>query len=88
MATSITNGYTDLPTYKLRFFDGDTDDHQDDDNLNLVITTASRAIDNICHRRFYAATETRYYTTDDTFRVDIDDLLSVTTLKTDEDCVD
>lgn len=85
MATSITNGYTDLSTYKLRFFDGDTDDHKDDDNLNKVITATSRAIDNICHRRFYAATETRYYTTDDTTRVDVDDLLSVTTLKTDED---
>ena len=59
MATSITNGYTDLSTYKLRFFDGETDDHKDDDNLNLVITATSRAIDNICHRRFYAVTETR-----------------------------
>ena len=85
MATSITNGYTNLATYKLRFFDGDTDDIQDDDNLNLVITATSRAIDHICRRRFYAATEPRYYTPDEVDRLNVDDLLSVTDLKTDED---
>ena len=85
MATEITNGYTDLPTYKLRFFDGDTGDIKDDDNLNRVITATSRAIDHICRRRFYAVTETRYYTPDEVGRLDIYDLLSVSTLKTDED---
>ena len=85
MAETITNGYTDLSTYKLRFYGGDTGDKQDDEVLKKIITAISRLIDRTCHRRFYAVTETRYYTTDDTTRAEIDDLLSVDTLKTDED---
>ena len=81
---TITNGYIDLPIYKLRFFDGDTTDHEDDPSLERVIEATSRAIDNITGRRFYAADETRYYTATDTTEIQVDDLLSVTTLKTDE----
>ncbi len=81
---SITNGYTALTSYKLRFFDGDVDDHKDDPILEKEIEVASRVIDNICMRRFYAATETRYYTAECSTELDVDDLLSVTTLKTDE----
>ena len=81
---SITNGYTDLPGYKLRFWDGDTDDHRDDPVLEKVIETASRAIDDITQKRFYATTETRYYTAESATKCKVDNLLSVTTLKTDE----
>ena len=81
---SITNGYIDLKIYKLRF-DIPTTDHEDDPVLERVIEATSRAIDNITGRRFYAAEETRYYTAIKTTEVEVDDLLSVTTLKTDED---
>jgi len=58
-------------------------DPTDNTMLEAVIEAASRAIDNLCGRHFYAATETRYYTAADHNEVRVDDLLSVTTLKTD-----
>lgn len=83
---TITNGYTTLVAYKLRFMDGDTTDHEDDPVLEKVIEAASRAIDNICSRRFYPTTETRYFTAEEDTLIKLHtDLISVTTLKTDTD---
>ncbi len=45
----------------------------------------SRAIDDWCGRQFYAATQTRYFTARRPDRLLVDDLLSITTLKTDDD---
>jgi len=81
---AITNGYATLKTYKLYFFDGDTTDHEDDPVLEKKIETVSRAIDDITQKRFYATTETRYYTAESATKCRVDNLLSVTTLKTDE----
>ena len=82
---AITNGYTDLPSLrdKLGFEKSSTLKH--DAALEKLIEAVSRWIDEHTKRRFYAATETRYYTA--TFHDDctVDDLLSVTTLKTDDD---
>jgi hypothetical protein len=58
-------------------------DPTDDAMLEAVVEAASRAIDNLCGRRFYAETETRYYTATSPREVRVGDLLSVTTLKTD-----
>ena len=82
---AITNGYGDLTGYKLRFFDGETDDHADDPVLERMIESVSRHIDNITGRRFYTASETRIYNPKDATCLFIDDLQSVTTLKTDGD---
>ena len=60
-------------------------DTQDDALLDELVTAASRAIDDYCQRRFYAVSETRTYTPEDSHTLAVDDLLSVTTLKTDED---
>lgn len=79
---TITNGYVTRNDFKERVT---IDDHLDDDKLDNIITAASRLVDDVCGRRFYAATETRYYTPDDGNYLRVDDLLSVTTLKTDED---
>lgn len=57
-----------------------------DADVAAAITAASRAIDAICNRRFYvdASDATRYYRpNDDRASVDIDDLVSLTTLQTD-----
>lgn len=59
----------------------------DDAMLEDIIEAASRQIDGWCGRSFYAdAAATRYYTADS---IDVlvlhDDLVSITTLKTDED---
>ena len=54
--------------------------------LGEVLEGASRLIDGFTGRTFYGSeAETRYFTTDDTGTVFIDDLVSVTSVKTDED---
>ena len=58
-------------------------DPTDDAMLEAVIEAASRAIDMWCGRHFYADSDTRYFTARDGRTVYVDDLLSVTTLKTD-----
>ena len=84
---AITNGYTSLAVYKQRFYDEGQGDTKDDAAIEAVIEAVSRSIDNICWRRFYAATETRYYTAEQRDTLIVDDLLSVSTdgFTTDED---
>ena len=82
---AITNGYTALEEYKDRF---DVSDHDDDSDIESVITAVSRSIDAICGQRFFtsAADETRYFTADfgDWIRLP-ERIISITTLKTDND---
>lgn len=63
----------------------DSSDTTDDGMLHSIIEATSRAIDEIVGRRFYASTETRYYRGYHETHVDVDDLLSVTTLASDDD---
>jgi hypothetical protein len=63
----------------------DVSDLDDDARLEQIITAISRAIDKACNRRFYAATETRVFSAIRSDLCLVDDLLSVTTLKTDDD---
>lgn len=76
---AVTNGYVSLALVKkaLRI----TDDI-DDEILELSIEAASREIDGYCERVFYATTETRVFIPRDSFTCEIDDLTSLTTLKT------
>lgn len=60
-------------------------DTGDDDQLDAVIEAVSRGIEEYCGRWFYPAVETRYYTARESGRLIVDDLLSITTLKTDDD---
>lgn len=55
-----------------------------DTQLEQLIETSSRWIEKYCGRRFYGAPETRYYTADDDFEIVVDDLTSVSVLKTDD----
>ena len=57
----------------------------DDTLLEELVEAASRRIDGHTGRRFYAASETRYYTAESRDTLFVEDLLSVTTLKTDDD---
>ena len=84
---TITNGYATLAEYKAQFFPTDQSDTADDATIELVIEAASRAIDDHCFRRFYKNTvdETRYYSAEFDNILFVDDLVSITTLKTDED---
>jgi Phage gp6-like head-tail connector protein len=79
----ILAGYTDLPTLKAA---ANVADDTSDALLEAIITAASRAIDDYCGRRFYTAVETRTYATDNPLRLLLpEDLVSVTSLKTDID---
>ena len=81
---TITNGYCTLAQIKARL---DIADFQDDAILESVIQGVSRSIDAMTGRRFYSTTadETRYYTAQFGDVLYVDDLLSITTLKTDDD---
>lgn len=79
---AIVNGYCTLAGLKTRLSIADTND---DAMLEAIVESVSRAIDDWCGRRFYAATQTRYFTALRSDRLLVDDLLSVTTIRTDED---
>lgn len=76
---AITNGYCTLAQVKtaLRI-----DDDIDDELLELAIEAASREIDQACERIFYQVSGTRVYTPRDSYVTEIDDLVTLTTLKT------
>jgi hypothetical protein len=75
----ITNGYATLQQVKdaLRITDA-----VDDSLIEMSIEAASREIDSYCQRVFYSITATRTYRADDNFLLEIDDLVSLSTLKT------
>jgi hypothetical protein len=81
---AISNGYATLADVKaaLRIPSADT---VDDSLLEISIEAASRQIDGFCERVFTQSTATRIYRPTDVFTVDIDDLQSLTFLKTDSD---
>jgi len=77
---AITNGYVSLSEVKAALRINDT---QDDDLLELSIEAASREIDGYCERVFYnAGTATRVYIPTDNFLTEVDDLVTLTQLRT------
>lgn len=80
---TITNGYATLQTVKNALIIP-SDEYDQDVFIEASIESVSRLIDEYTGRRFYATTETRYYSAVDSDLVYVDDLLTVTTLKTDE----
>ncbi len=76
---AITNGYCTLAQVKAST--GITDS-VDDELLELAVEAASREIDGATERQFYQTSATRIYTPRDSYITDIDDLVTLTTLKT------
>lgn len=79
---TITNGYCTLEDLKTQLT---ITDAADDTRLEAVITAVSRLIDTEARRRFYTspADETRYYTAASSEFVLTDDIVSVTSVATD-----
>jgi hypothetical protein len=75
----ITNGYATIAQVKeaLRVYDP-----IDDSLIELAIEAASREIDAYCGRVFYSTTATRTYRPESSYLCLIDDLISLTSLKT------
>lgn len=78
---AITNGYATLNEVKssLSIPIADT---IDDAMIELAIEAASREIDQVCERIFYQVSGTRLFVPRDSYVTEIDDLRSLTTLKT------
>ena len=84
--TGMTNGYVTLAQLKssdVLNFSNTTHD----EILETIIEAVSRLIDNKCARRFFSASETRYYTADEGDLMFVDDISTSSglTLVTDED---
>jgi hypothetical protein len=75
---AITNGYSTLAQLKASLRIEDT---VDDELLELAIESASREIDAVCERNFFSTAGTRIYTPRDSYVVEIDDVVSVTSVK-------
>jgi hypothetical protein len=83
---AITNGYATLVEFKSRYYPAGLVDTSEDSMIESIVEGVSRWIDKHCGRHFYLASGvTRYYTALDGDYLQVDDLLVVTTLKTDED---
>jgi Phage QLRG family, putative DNA packaging. len=78
---AITNGYATLTQVKssLRIPVSDT---VDDAMIELAVEAASREIDQACERIFYQDSGTRLFVPRDSYVCEIDDLRTLTTLKT------
>jgi hypothetical protein len=80
---AISNGYCTLAQVKSSLRITDT---VDDALLELAVEAASREIDQATERTFYnMGTATRFFVARDAYFTQIDDLISLTTLKTDPD---
>jgi hypothetical protein len=79
---AITNGYASLSEVKAaaRIPAGDT---LDDALFETAIESASRDIDAYTERVFYSTSATRVYIPQDIYLVETDDIISVTSIKTD-----
>lgn len=78
----VLNLYATRDDLKARLGLSDTDE---DAILDLVLASVSREIDSWCGRQFFASVATRYYSPKHCNHIMVDDLLSVTSIKTDED---
>ena len=80
---AISNGYATLADVKAA---ARVTDNLDDGLFEVAIESASRDIDAYCERVFYnAGSLTRVYIPTDIYRLETDDLVSVTTIKSDTD---
>lgn len=80
---TIDRGYATLAELRAKLAFGATNTASDT-QLEQIIEASSRWVDRYCNRRFYGAAETRYYTADDGYEIQIDDLTSISALKTDD----
>lgn len=81
---AITNGYATLAELKavMRIPSADT---IDDSLLETSIEAASRQLDGFCERVFYNTSGTRVFVPNDSYVVETDDIVSITTIKTSSD---
>lgn len=84
---TITNGYCTLDDFKANFFPKNSTDSLDDSVIESKIEAISRLIDEETHRRFFknGTDEIRTFSPKESDLLVGFDIVSITTLKTDED---
>ena len=80
----MTNAYADLATLKSAGVLNISGDAYDTRLLD-ILEAVSRLIDHYCNRRFYVVAEARFFDADGGKELAVPDLISVTSLKTDDD---
>lgn len=81
---TISNGYITLAEARAVLYPADFTGTSANTRIEKTVEAASREIERVCHRRFYGVPETRYYTADDGFELNVDDLTGTPTIATDE----
>lgn len=81
---TIDRGYASLTELRAKLAFGAANTASDT-QLEQIIEASSRWVERYCNRRFYGVPETRYYTAQETQDLEIDDLTTLTALKTDDD---
>ena len=83
----MTNNYTTLAAVRAMLGITNAADTGNDTYIENIIEAVSRSIDEHCHRHFFTTTadETRYFQGLDHEMCLTDDIITITTLKTDED---
>jgi hypothetical protein len=81
-ASTIHQFYTSVEELKSRLNISDT---VSDFELELAVQAAARAVESYCGRFFYQIAETRTYVPYDLYELPVDDLVSVTSMATDQD---
>jgi hypothetical protein len=82
---AFTNIYATRDELKTRQLPTNVSTTTNDATYEMVLENVSRLIDRLTGRRFVPVTQTRYFTATEDDLLFVDDLLSVTSLKTDED---
>jgi len=84
---TITNGYCTLAEFKANFFPTGLVDVTDDTVIEGKIEGVSRLIDDYCERHYYksSASEKRYFSPEFVDMLKVNDLVSITTIKSDTD---
>jgi hypothetical protein len=84
---AITNGYITQAELIARLDPNAeiTETDAEKTQMDHIIEAVSRMIDGHCGRKFYLSTETRYFTPSMSNKLYVGDLMSLTTLKTDND---
>lgn len=78
----VIDGYATVQALRARLGNGGAT--ADESHLERLIKAASDEIDGLCNRRFHQTAETRVFTAEWPDLVFVDDIVSVTTLETDD----
>jgi hypothetical protein len=81
----MLNLYADPASFARRFANASALDTGDSSEIERVLESASRRVDEFCNRKFFAETDTRYFDGNACNSMRLPDLIAATSIKLDED---